>query len=196
MNLTCAPQAIVTLTGKASTPASYAHGARLTVDEEGAEGSAYFSMAVRAGLPPEMPTPRPITFDRPFLFALVSDTDRPLFLGCVDEPQDSECSWQEVRHAHGETGTTGHRILMEESIPDIARIQLEEEPDWQGGQDEYFITCQVDGAMTYTHVDHDIFDAEESYSKMRAELLLCARRIARGTGFDLEAWREKFEREW
>ena len=80
------------LTGHVNAPASYVHATRLTVNEEGAEGSSYFFSAVAAGIPPKMPIPRVIVFDRPILFALVSPTGQPLFLGRVDRPQAEERS--------------------------------------------------------------------------------------------------------
>lgn len=76
------------MTGSRDNLASYVHGAKLTIDEDGLEAGAYFYMVSVGGLPPffdEKPKARVIRFDRPFLYAVVSASGDPLFLGSVFE---------------------------------------------------------------------------------------------------------------
>lgn len=63
-----------------------AHDARVTIDEEGVSAAAYTIAAVSeaAELPPEEEID--LVFDRPFLFALTSADNLPLFTGIVDCP--------------------------------------------------------------------------------------------------------------
>ncbi len=61
------------------------HAARVKIDEEGCTAAAFTEMMMSgAGMPPS----EKIDFivDRPFLFAVVSDTGHPLFLGAVNQP--------------------------------------------------------------------------------------------------------------
>lgn len=62
------------------------HAARVTVDEEGCEAAAYTVIMVECGA--EMPPEEEVDFvlDRPFLFAVTSDDNLPLFLGTVNRP--------------------------------------------------------------------------------------------------------------
>jgi serpin B len=180
------------LTGAANTPTSYVHGTRFSIDEEGAEGSSYFLGMAAGCIPQEMPEPRVIVFDRPFVFALVSSTGQPLFIGRVDQPQADEYSWHTVQYECEQLGPTGHMPIRGEFVPGLARIQMEQ--DWETG--EYFITCEVKGVMSHLHVCNSHTEAERDYAKMRAELLLCARRMKRDACFDLEAWRDKFQQRW
>lgn len=62
------------------------HAARVIVDEEGCEAAAYtvFMMECGAAAPPEEEVD--FVLDRPFLFAVTSDDDLPLFLGTVNRP--------------------------------------------------------------------------------------------------------------
>ena len=76
------------MVGLAETPTSYAHGTRIAVDENGLEAGSYFTMIAVAGLPSERPPrPRAVVFDKPFLFAVVSRTNQPLFIGTVARPE-------------------------------------------------------------------------------------------------------------
>lgn len=62
------------------------HAARVTVDEEGCEAAAYTVIMMYCGA--EMPPEEEVDFvlDRPFLFAVTSDDNLPLFLGTVNQP--------------------------------------------------------------------------------------------------------------
>lgn len=60
---------------------------RLKVDEEGLEGASYVAILMCGGLPPEdPPEPKEIVFDRPFVVAVLSPENLPLFVGIVDDP--------------------------------------------------------------------------------------------------------------
>jgi serine protease inhibitor len=62
------------------------HGARLKIDEKGAEGAAYVKISAPGAAPP--PDDRvEIRFDRPFVFVLTSNENFPLFVGIVHDPQ-------------------------------------------------------------------------------------------------------------
>lgn len=77
------------MTGRGNTLVSFAHGAKISIDENGIEAGAYFAAIACAGMPPEdwePPKPRMIVLDRPFLYALVSRTGQPLFIGTVALP--------------------------------------------------------------------------------------------------------------
>ena len=78
------------MTGMAETPASYVHGAKVTVDENGLEAGAYFAMVACTGALPEIwepPVPHIIVLDRPFAYAIISRTGQPLFVGIVARPE-------------------------------------------------------------------------------------------------------------
>ena len=83
-------------------------------------------------------------------------------------------------------------LIEEEVIPDLARIQMEMDRD----TDEYFITCEVKRVMSHLHACVGPEEAERDYARMRAELLLCTRRMKRDTCFDRMAWRDKFQQRW
>ncbi len=63
------------------------HGARVKVDEEGCEGAAYavFETGDGSAAPPDETERVVITFDRPFLFAVLQN-GLPVFTGIVNEP--------------------------------------------------------------------------------------------------------------
>lgn len=63
------------------------HGARVKVDEEGGEGAAYTMVFLGDGSapPPEDTDEIVITFDRPFLFAILQN-GLPVFTGIVNRP--------------------------------------------------------------------------------------------------------------
>ena len=67
------------------------HNARVTIDEEGCEGAAYtiFESILEGSSPP--PEYEKIVFklDRPFLFAVTSQHNVPLFVGVVNDPTAS-----------------------------------------------------------------------------------------------------------
>lgn len=61
------------------------HAARVKVDEEGVEATAYTAMMVAgAAMPPE--DEMDFVLDRPFLFVITSQDNMPLFAGIVNEP--------------------------------------------------------------------------------------------------------------
>lgn len=64
------------------------HGARLRINEEGCEASAYTSMrgVMCAGIP-ETPPRYDFILDRPFLFVLTGRGNLPLFAGIVHRPE-------------------------------------------------------------------------------------------------------------
>lgn len=63
------------------------HGARVRVDEEGCEGAAYavFDMQDGVAAPPPETEKIVLTFDRPFLFAVIQN-GLPIFTGIVNNP--------------------------------------------------------------------------------------------------------------
>lgn len=63
------------------------HAARVVIDEEGCTAAAFTEMSVNAGaaLPPE--DEMDFIVDRPFIFAVTSDTHQPLFIGTVNDPR-------------------------------------------------------------------------------------------------------------
>ena len=63
------------------------HGARVKVNEEGCEGAAYavFEMLDGSAAPPVETEKITLTFDRPFLFAVLQN-GLPVFTGIVNEP--------------------------------------------------------------------------------------------------------------
>lgn len=78
---------LVPMVGVESTPTQVIHGAKLSIDEKGAEAGAYTIMIACAGCPPENPPePRKITLNRPFYVAVASRTGAPLFVGHVTLP--------------------------------------------------------------------------------------------------------------
>ena len=61
------------------------HGARVIADEQGVTAAAYTEMILSgASMPPE--EDMDFVLDRPFLFAVVSDDQMPLFVGIVNQP--------------------------------------------------------------------------------------------------------------
>ncbi|MDE6031929.1 MAG: hypothetical protein K2G32_09950, partial [Oscillospiraceae bacterium] len=62
------------------------HAARVVIDEEGCTAAAFTEMLyATAPLPPE--DEMDLILDRPFIFAVTSDTEQPLFIGTVNNPQ-------------------------------------------------------------------------------------------------------------
>lgn len=62
------------------------HAARVVIDEEGCTAAAFTEMiASGAALPPE--DEMNFILDRPFIFAVTSDTQQPVFIGTVNNPQ-------------------------------------------------------------------------------------------------------------
>ena len=61
------------------------HGARVIVDEEGVEAAAYTVMTTDGTAIPD-PNEVDFTLDRPFFFAITSESGLPLFTGVVNRP--------------------------------------------------------------------------------------------------------------
>ncbi len=62
------------------------HAARVVIDEEGCTAAAFTEMiALGDALPPE--DEMDFILDRPFIFAVTSDTQQPLFIGTVNDPR-------------------------------------------------------------------------------------------------------------
>ena len=84
--------ALMPMVGEENTPATYIHGAKISIDEDGLEAGAYFVMECPMGCgfeEMEPPKPRIIVLDRPFLYAVISRTGQPLFVGTVTRPEAS-----------------------------------------------------------------------------------------------------------
>ena len=62
------------------------HGARLKIDEEGAEGAAYVKVTAPGAAPP-LEDRVELKLDRPFVFVLTNSDNIPLFVGIVHNPQ-------------------------------------------------------------------------------------------------------------
>lgn len=62
------------------------HTARVVIDEEGCTATAFTEMlGATAPMPPE--DEMDFILDRPFIFAVASDTQQPLFIGTVNDPR-------------------------------------------------------------------------------------------------------------
>lgn len=62
------------------------HAARVVIDEEGCTATAFTEMlGAGAAMPPE--DEMDFVLDRPFVFVITSDTNQPLFIGTVNNPQ-------------------------------------------------------------------------------------------------------------
>ena len=73
------------LTGETLYLSEATHAARVKIDEEGCEAAAFtVMMPTGAAMPPSEEIE--FTLDRPFLFAIMSDTGLPLFIGVVERP--------------------------------------------------------------------------------------------------------------
>ena len=180
------------MTGRAGTPASYVHGAKIAIDEEGIEAGAYFAMVACAGALPDVwdqPQPRVVVLDRPFAYVVVSRTGQPLFVGAVCSPEADLCAWLPYE-SDGERGSEGGWIIEDEEIPGVCRITLEE-----GGHAPYAITCGIYGLMVHTAFASDYEEAVGKYESMRQELGECAHMLD-GEGFKAEKWCEAFTDKW
>lgn len=75
------------LTGEQKAALSAAeHATRVKIYEEGVTAAAYIEMEVAAEEAVEIPEEITFVLDRPFLFAITSRHDLPLFLGVVNDP--------------------------------------------------------------------------------------------------------------
>ncbi len=64
------------------------HAARVVIDEEGCTAAAFTEMLGNgAATPPEDKMEMDFILDRPFIFAVTSDTQQPLFIGTVNDPR-------------------------------------------------------------------------------------------------------------
>lgn len=180
------------MTGQTGTPASYAHGARIAVDEDGIEAGAYFAMVACAGAMPELwepPKPRVIVLDRPFAYVVVSRTGQPLFIGTVCSPEADPYAWLPYE-SESEKGSEGGWIVEDEEIPGICRITLEE-----GGHTPYAITCGVYGLMVHTAFAGDFDEAMGKYNGMKRDLEECAR-LLDNESFENGEWCGTFIDKW
>ena len=180
------------MTGRAGTPASYAHGAKIAVDEDGIEAGAYFAMVACAGAMPELwepPKPRVIVLDRPFAYVVVSRTGQPLFIGTVCSPEADPYAWLPYESG-SEKGSEDGWIVEDEEIPGVCRITLEE-----GGHSPYAITCGVYGLMVHTAFAGDFDEAMGKYNGMKRDLEECAR-LLDDEGFETGAWCDEFIDKW
>lgn len=74
------------LTDSAAFISEANHTARVVIDEEGCTAAAFTEMITSgAALPPE--DEMDFILDRPFIFAVTSDAQQPLFIGTVNNPQ-------------------------------------------------------------------------------------------------------------
>lgn len=74
------------LTDSAAFISEANHTARVVIDEEGCTAAAFTEMITSgAALPPE--DEMDFILDRPFIFVVTSDTQQPLFIGTVNNPQ-------------------------------------------------------------------------------------------------------------
>ena len=77
------------LTGEQKVRLSEAeHAVRVKIYEEGVTAAAYIETEMAADEPEENPEEIDFVLDRPFLFAITSRHDLPLFLGVVNDPTD------------------------------------------------------------------------------------------------------------
>ena len=75
------------ITGIEGPPTEIVHGAKISVNEIGVEAAAYTRITLCLGIPsPSPPKPEKVVFDRPFAYAIVSNTGLPLFIGTVNNP--------------------------------------------------------------------------------------------------------------
>ena len=175
---------LVPMTGQSGTPASYVHGAKIAVDEDGIEAGAYFAMVACAGAMPELwepPKPRVVVLDRPFAYVIVSRTGQPLFIGTVCSPEADPCAWLSYESG-SEKGSEDGWIVEDEEIPGVCRITLEE-----GGHTPYAITCGVYGLIVHTAFASDYDEAMGKYEGMKRDLEDYARQCE-DDGFDSTAW--------
>ena len=180
------------MVGRAEVPASYVHGARITIDEDGIEGSAYFAVVACAGAPleeSEVPEPRAIVLDRPFAYVVVSRTGQPLFVGTVCSPEADPHAWLPFA-SEGEEGSEGGWIVEDEEIPGVCRITLEE-----GGAVPYAIACSVYGLMLHTVFADDYDNAMGKFEGMKRDLKDYAY-LSGDASFDVSAWCESFVGIW
>ena len=180
------------MTGQAGTPASYVHGARIAIDEDGIEAGAYFAMVACAGIMPELwepPKPRVIVLDRPFAYVIVSRTRQPLFIGTVCSPEADPYAWL-PHESESEKGSEDGWIIEDEEIPGICRITLE-----GGGHTPYAITCGVYGLMVHTAFASDYDEAMGKYEGMKQELKGCAR-LLDNESFENGEWCGAFIDKW
>lgn len=181
------------MTGAGDAPVSYSHGARIAVDENGLEAGAYFAVAVAAGLPDleaEPPKPRRIVLDRPFLYVVESRTGIPLFVGTVARPEADRLSWIPC-HQDGTEDELDGLVVLDEEIPGICRITLEENYP----EDPLRITCVIHGFLTHTTRTSHYEEAMGRYEGMKHDMLEFARMLD-DEAFDPEAWCDEFTRAW
>lgn len=184
---------LIPMVGTAQTAVSYVHGAKISVDEDGLEGGAYFAVAACAGLPwdePEPTPPRVIKFDKPFLYAVLSKNRQPLFIGTVTNPESDPFAWIPLP-SNEEKGSEGGWIDLDEEIPDVCRITLETECPGPF----YGITCGIYGWLVHTTWADDYAEAMLKYEGMKKDLRAYAA-VCDAANFDSARWAEEFTGRW
>lgn len=182
--------ALVPMTGAENTPATYIHGAKIAIDEDGLEAGAYFVMGCTMGCPfeeMEPPKPRIIVLDRPFLYAVLSRTGQPLFVGTVTRTEVNPFAWFPC-----EAESEEDEIALCEEIPGICRITARVNDDESVCTT---ITCDIYGRMTHTVCDSDEESATGKYGQMKEELQKYAMRLDDET-FCASDWCDEFVRRW
>lgn len=181
------------MVGLERTIASYIHGAKISVDEEGLEAGAYFAMVVCAGLPThnqEPPAPRVIELNRPFLYAVLSKTRQPLFVGAVTNPGTDMYTWAPLPLTD-EKGSEGGWVILDEEIPGICRITLED--DCPIGP--YGITCGIYGWLVHTTWASEYEEAMLKYDGMKKDLRNYAETCDEDD-FSFSKWAHEFTNKW
>lgn len=181
------------MTGSSATPATFAHGTKISVDEDGLEAGSYFAMVACTGAPcfDEMPEkPRMITFDRPFLFFVVSRFGQPLFVGTVAKPEADAFAWLPLDSGEEKVSENGW-IVKDEEIPGKCRITLEEDCPVA----PYSITWGVYGLIVHTTWANDYQEAMAKYEGLKRVLKECVESLE-DDSFDSGGWCERLVSEW
>lgn len=181
------------MTGKAHTPTSYAHGAKISIDEDGLEAGAYFAVCAAAGLPPRVeipPKPRKIVLDRPFLYAVVSRTGQPMFIGTVAKPESEDSAWYS-RASHSQEDGADELVFNDEEIPDVCRIILREELSTH----RFEIICKIYGVLERSIMLDGYWEALDTYKAMKRDLTAWAV-MGGDERTDREEWCRNFVAKW
>lgn len=188
---------LLPMTGARDVIASFAHGAKVAVDEDGLEAGAYYRQVLPTGPydDREPPAPRIVVLDRPFLFAIVSRTGQPLFVGAVTCPEADPMAW--VPHDADKKAVGDDFWIYEDmEIPGVCRVAMEatvvEDGVVEHGWD---ITCHAYSHMEVSVHVHGFQDALKAYRDMKRELGRYAARLG-DEGFDPGGWCDGFAARW
>lgn len=199
------------MTGAHENLTTFAHSARIAIDEEGLEAASTFIMVAVAGLPPfeEPPKPRVIRLDRPFAFAVISESNQPLFLGTITHPEGEDLSWV----SRWELDDKETWLEADEEIPDVCSLtkRVGDPDEWRTDQvepPEEIISRPPEGCglrryvidfyghMTYTFwTKGKHYDEVHKYERIRSELRNYAARL-QNPNFDADAWIKDFTERW